>query len=149
MINLIFKLVRYKIHDSVKSQGPFRGQRSTVCNFYLDWAITSQVIIVSSCYLVEMFTLICRRVKYDTHDSMLKVKITLRGQRSKLCNLNLVWADSSQVIVVLSYYLEMFTLTSRYVKTYDSMSNVKVTFFGDFSYLVGRNFLSDNKMCHI
>ena len=37
---------------------------------------------------------------YKTHDSMSKVKVTLRGQRSILCNCYLVRAITSQVIVV-------------------------------------------------
>ena len=76
------------------------GQRSKICNLYFVRAVTSQVIVVSSLYFLQMFTLICRRVAYKTHDSISKVKVTLRGQRSKLCNLYLVWAVTSQIIVV-------------------------------------------------
>ncbi len=77
-----------------------------------------------------MFTLICRGVTYKTHDYMSKVKVTLRGQKSKLCNLYLVKPTTSRVIVVSSWYLvKMFTLICRCVtyKTYDSMSKVKFT----------------------
>ena len=44
--------------------------------------------------------MIGRHVAYKNHDSMSKVKVILRGQRSKLGNLYLVRAVTSQVIVV-------------------------------------------------
>ena len=45
-----------------------------------------------------MFTMICRRVAYKTHDSMSKVKVT--KVKVKFCNLYLVRAITSQVIIV-------------------------------------------------
>ena len=63
-------------------------------------AVTSKVIVVFSYNFVKMFIMMSRRVAYKTHDSMSKVKVTLRGQRSKLGHLYLVRAVSSQVIVV-------------------------------------------------
>ena len=65
-------------------------------------AVTSQFSIVFSKNFVKMFTIIRRRVEYKIHESMSKVKVTLRGQRSIFCNLYLVWVMSSQVIVVYS-----------------------------------------------
>jgi hypothetical protein len=50
--------------------------------------------------LVEMFNIMSRRVTYKTHDSMSKVKVTLRGQRSKFGHFYLVRAVTKQVIVV-------------------------------------------------
>ena len=77
-----------------------------------------------------MFSIMSRPVEYKILDSMSKVKVTLRGQMSKLGHLYLVWAVTSQVIVVPPLYLvEMFTLICRGVtyKTHDFMSKVKVT----------------------
>ena len=89
---------------------------------------------ISYCFIlwnfVEMFNMLCRRVTYKTHDSMSKVKVTLRVKRSKMCNLCLVRAITSKVIVVSSWnFVEMFTMFCRCVahKTHDSMSKVKVT----------------------
>ena len=62
-------------------------------------AVTSKVIVAFSYNFVIML-IISRRVEYKSHDSMSKV--ILRGQRSKLCNLYLVRAITSQVIVVSS-----------------------------------------------
>ena len=58
-------------------------------------AVTSKVIVAFSYNLVKMFIIMSRRVAYKTHDSMSKVKVTLRGQRSKMCNLCLVQAITS------------------------------------------------------
>ena len=54
-------------------------------------AVTSHVIVIFSYNLVEMFTMICRRVAYKTHDYVQtsKVKVTLTGQISNFCNLYL------------------------------------------------------------
>ena len=106
-LNLIILSRRfgYKTHDYMsKVKVTLWGQMTKFSNLYLVRAITSQVIIISSWYFVEMFTLICRRVAYKTHDSMSKVKVRFRGQSSKLCNLYLVRAITSQVIVVFSWY---------------------------------------------
>ena len=52
---------------------------------------------------------------FKTHGSMLKVKVTLRGQRSKLYSLYRVWVITSQIMVVSSlYYVEMFTLICKH-----------------------------------
>ena len=58
-------------------------------------AVTSKVIVAFSYNLVKMFIMMSRRVAYKTHDSMSKVKVTLGGQRSKMCNLCLVRAITS------------------------------------------------------
>ena len=134
MFSIMSRPVEYKILDSMsKVKVTLRGQMSKLGHLYLVWAVTSQVIVVSPWYLVEMLSIMSRCVAYKTHDTMSKVKVTLRGQRSKLCNLYLVWPTTSRVIVVSSWYLvEMFTLIWRHVtyKTHDSMSKVKVTFKG-------------------
>ena len=52
---------------------------------------------------------------FKTHGSMLKVKVTLRGQRSKLYSLYRVLVITSQIMVVSSlYYVEMFTLICKH-----------------------------------
>ena len=139
MFSIMSRRVAYKTHDSMsKVKVTLRGQRSKLGHLYLVRAVTSQVIVVSPWYLVEMFSIMSRRVAYKTHDSMSKVKVTLRGQRSKLGHLYLVRAVTSQVIVVSPWYLvEMFSIMSRRVayKTHDSMSKVKVTLRGQRSKL--------------
>ena len=70
-----------------------------------------------------------------THNSLLKVKVTFGGQRSKFCNLYLVSAINSQVIVLSSVYLvEMFILTCSYVvyKNYDSRSRSHLEVKGQY-----------------
>jgi hypothetical protein len=135
MFTVICRGVTYKTHDYMsKFKVTFRGQRSKLCNLYLVRPTTSRVIVVSLWYLVEMFTLICRRVTYKTYDSMSKV--TLKGQRYKFCSINFVQDITSQIIVVSSWYLlDMFTLICWCVKyrTHDSMSKVKVKFRGQWS----------------
>jgi hypothetical protein len=58
-------------------------------------AVTLKVIVAFSYNFVKMFIMMSRRVAYKTHDSTSKVKVTLRGQRSKMCSLCLVWAITS------------------------------------------------------
>ena len=48
-------------------------------------AVTSKVIVVFSYNFVKMFIMMSRRVAYKTHDSMSKVKVTLK--RSKVKNM--------------------------------------------------------------
>ena len=71
----------YNTHDYYISKVKLRGQN--VVNITLSGP-TSQVIVVSSRYLVEMFTMICRHVAYNTHDSYVKgknfVNFTSSGQ---------------------------------------------------------------------
>ena len=113
----------------VKSQGHTKRSKVKILKFIP----CPGHIVVSSWYMVNMFTIKCRCVAYKTHDSMSKVKVTLVGQRSIFCNLYLVWAITSQVIVVSSWYLvNLLTSICRCVayKTHDSMSNVTVTVRG-------------------
>ena len=57
-----------------KSKVTPKCQRWTFCNLYIVLAITSQVIVVSSWYLVsKLFNIICWCVAYKTHDY---VKVT-------------------------------------------------------------------------
>ena len=78
-------------------------------------AATSQIIVVFSYKLVEMFTMLSRRVVYETHDPMSKVKVKIWGQRSKLSYL--VRAITSQVIRVSSWILvEMLYLHDTWYK---------------------------------
>ena len=58
-------------------------------------AVSSKVTVAFSYNLVKIFIMISRRVAYKNHDSMSKVKVTLRGQRSKMFNLCLVRAITS------------------------------------------------------
>ena len=103
MFTVICRGITYKTHDHMsKFKVTLRVQRSKLCNLYLVRPTTSRVIVVSSWFLVEIFTLICRRVTYKTYDSMSKV--TLKGQRSKFCSLYFVQAITSQIIDVSSWY---------------------------------------------
>ena len=74
--------------------------RASVCPSDLVRAVTSKVIVAFSYNLVKMFIMMSRRVTYKAHDSMSKVKVTSRGQRSNMRNLCVVRAITSLVIVV-------------------------------------------------
>ena len=90
------------------------GQMSKFCNAYLVRAITLQVIVVSSLHLVEMLTMECRRVVCKTHGSMSKVKVTLIGPMSKLCNLCL---DQVRIYCITTIYWYIFMICGRNVHT--------------------------------
>ena len=80
--NKLCRCVAYKIHDSMsKIKATLSGQRSKLCSVYLVWTIALQVIVISLWQFAKMFIIICSCVACKTHDSMAKVKVTIRGQR--------------------------------------------------------------------
>ena len=92
--------------------------------------------------------IICRNVYSDmkgryvhmTHGSMSKIKVPLRGQRSKLYRLYRVWVITSQIIVVFyntvynCLFWHVIIVIGRYVnKTHDPMSKVNFLLRGQRS----------------
>ena len=69
MITLTCRWVAYKTNDSMsKVNVTHRGQRSEISILCLVQAINYQTIVISSYKVVEMFTLMCRRITYKTND---------------------------------------------------------------------------------
>ena len=106
-----------------------------------------------------MITKLCRHVTYKNHDSMSKVRVTLRGQRCviyalfrpelqghiyrsimKTGNIYLVRVITSQVLVVSLYYLvKICTMLSRCVAdihVYEGRSLSSRTTFIDDLWLI-------------
>ena len=54
--------------------------RGIFCNLGIVLVLTSQIIVLSSWYLVKMYIMICTSVTYKTFDSMPNFKVTFRGK---------------------------------------------------------------------
>ena len=80
-----------------------------------------------------MFTMLCRHVAYNIYGSMSQVKVTLRGERSKMCNLCLVRAITC-VFMILCKYVH-YNMQVWCVQDPLLMSKVKATLIGQRRFL--------------
>ena len=101
MITLMTKCVEYQtmtpyIIPGSRSHLEVKGKKLVIHTELNVPVISLHFMVVFSYYLIEIFTLISRCVDNKTHDSVSKVKVTLRDQWSIFGNLYFIWTNTQK-----------------------------------------------------